>query len=142
MVNVQTKLFFSIASNPGIFGSHLYNKAFKELGINAIYKPLKLEPNIQLGELVALIHQFFKKIGVCGVSVSMPFKKLAYLAVRPGDEVTDEIKIANTIVIKDNNCLSYNTDCVGFEKACENMLNKSKNALIFGCGNAANSISY
>ena len=40
--NKNTKIFFSVASNPGNQGSKFYNSYFKK-NINAIYLPLKLK---------------------------------------------------------------------------------------------------
>ncbi|MBI2449324.1 hypothetical protein HYV49_03425 [Candidatus Pacearchaeota archaeon] len=147
MINNQTKIFFSISSNPGNFGAYLYNKAFQELNIDAIYKPLKLDSKYQLTDFINLL-SVFKIIGTSGLSVSMPFKRYAYLAIRSEDAATEEIGNANTIVFDEHTSYCYNVDHIGFEKSCydrlyqQDILDESKSAIIFGKGSVANSIAY
>lgn len=146
-INFDTKLFFSVSSNPGSFGAYLYNKVFQEMGINAIYKPLKLGGNEEGFQNFFEFVSALKKIKAAGLSISMPFKRLASLCAWHGSEEVNQTKNCNTMVFEykedglgRSHC--YNTDCFGFEKSCENILNKAKNAAIYGRGAVADSIAY
>ena len=108
-------LIFSISSNPGRFGTYLYNLFFARLGLDYIYKTLKVESNvdlIRLFELYSNIDDFY------GMSISMPFKKEAALffktrGICQGLEVLSDIPSVNTICKTNCGIKSYSTD-VGF----------------------------
>lgn len=138
MVDKDTKLFFSVSSKPGNFGSSLYNKAFQELNINAIYKPLKLEEKNDFKILL----ESLKFLGASGLSVSMPFKRLAHHYSRHCEWNTSNIKNANTMVFSDDGIRCYNTDYVGFLESCKDILDRCKNVVIYGTGSVSDSIFY
>jgi len=143
MVNKDTKLFFSVSSNPGNFGALMYNAAFKELGINAIYKPLKWEHGFFAASFYYFINGMMCLDTFSGLSVSMPFKKEALDCCNYLDNTAENIGNINTIVRRpDDNLEGYNTDAGGFERAVPFHLEKAKNAVIFGKGAVANRIGY
>jgi len=111
MIDKNTELYFSVSSNPSNFGATVYNEIFKELEINAIYKPLKCNSKEEFPGLLRSL----QTIGASGISVSMPFKRQASQLVEAGDFITSKIGNANTIDLKNNKC--YNTDFHGFECA-------------------------
>ena len=65
MINKDTKMFYSVSSNPGNFGATLYNAAFKFCEIDAFYRPLKLLPDCDFGKFI----ETMEEIGASGVSV-------------------------------------------------------------------------
>jgi len=139
-VNRDTSLFFSVSEKPGNFGSVLYNKAFQELDIDAIYKPLKLRRDYDFLKFIEVMSE----IGVSGISVSMPFKKEAYkYCFRSGPEVS-KIQNANTMLFESevHRPLCYNTDYIGFEESCKHLLEKSKTVYVYGHGAVSDSITY
>lgn len=138
MIDKDTKLFVSVSSHPGNFGASLYNAAFEHLGYNAIYKPLKCETISQFVDIV----RYAKNYSIEGISVSMPFKKVAVNLGTLGDGRVGLIGNANTLVFDENPApKAYNTDCVGFEKSAFWLLAQTKNAVIFGKGAVAESIA-
>lgn len=78
-----------------------------------------------------------------GLNVTIPYKEevLPYL-----DEISPEaekIGAVNTILIKDDKLIGYNTDTYGFERSLFPLLNnKHTKALILGTGGASKAISY
>lgn len=136
-IDKDTKIFFSLASNPGNFGCKFFNYFFKKYGINAIYKSLKLE-NCCYKEFIDLIYSF-KKVNVGGISVSMPYK---YYAAKICDIAG--FNNVNTIFFKNDDIVGYNTDAIGFEKCLRKMLDNTANPdhrfYIYGGGAVANSI--
>ena len=78
-----------------------------------------------------------------GLNVTIPYKEevLPYL-----DEISPEaekIGAVNTILIKDDKLIGYNTDTYGFEHSLFPLLNnKHYKALILGTGGASKAISY
>lgn len=137
-VNKDTELFFSVSSKPGDFGSTLYNAAFQELGIDAIYKPLKLQ---HLNDFKSLM-EALQTIGASGLSVSMPFKKIAKTLSWTNHNDAFQIGNCNTLTLKDGTICGDNTDWTGFSIACKEVINKSKGAIIYGTGAVSDSIIY
>jgi shikimate 5-dehydrogenase len=146
VINKNTKIFFSISSNPGNFGATFFNIAFEELGIDAFYKPLKLNDSYLNTSKFSKFLETNKEMGTSGISVSMPFKKVASLDTnmeKHDKKTLREIGNVNTLVYKEKVFpYCYNTDYIAFEKSCENILKKTKTAFIFGNGAVSNSISY
>lgn len=138
MINKDTKLFVSVSSRPGDFGSSLYNAAFEHCGINAAYKPLKCE---NIGEFVDIV-RYAKLYSIEGISVSMPFKKIAVNLATLQDENVVDTGNANTLVFSKNKPApaTYNTDYVGFEKACFDVLSGPHFAAIIGSGAVSDTI--
>jgi len=147
-IDKDTRLFFSISTNPGNFGATLYNRAFEELEINAIYKPLKLDDIFGI-----YVNSLRSSIKPEGISVSMPYKRDAYKYVLgAGGEVPVWVKNINTVVFRNKNlndpllngarCYGENTDIAGFEQSCYYFLLNSKNAVVYGDGALAESIRF
>ncbi len=129
MIDKNTKIFFSVASNPGNKGSKFYNNYFKRNKINAIYIPLKLSNNF----IETL--EFFKKIGVKGCSVSMPFKKQAWKLVKKKSFFLNKIKSINTILFNNKTTYGYSTDFYAVRKVIQlNNIRKFKSIIIVGTG--------
>lgn len=140
MINKETKLFVSVSSYPGDFGSSLYNAAFEYLGVNAAYKPLKCEGISNFVDIV----RYAKLYSIKGISVSMPFKKIAVNLATLQDEDVVETGNANTLVFSENDPApaAYNTDIDGFRTACWNFLRNNcvRSAVVVGSGAVADSI--
>jgi len=138
MINKDTQLFVSVSKFPGNFGASLYNAVFKKLGYNAIYKPLKCETISQFVDIV----RYAKAYSIKGISVSMPFKKVAVNLGTLDDDNVIETGNANTLVFENNKPapMAYNTDYDGFERANLDFLKKANSAIIVGRGAVADSI--
>ena len=139
-INCDTKLFVSVSSHPGDFGATLYNSAFQELGINAIYKPLKCDYISQFVDIV----RYAELYSIKGISVSMPFKRVAIDLGRLGDEHVVYCGSANTLVFdgKKQSPIAYNTDFIGFENANQEALKSARSAVVVGNGAVSESVRY
>ena len=117
----------------------LHNYWIKQYQLDAIYEKKELNHN----ELENLILDV-KKGNIDGVNVTVPFKNaiIPYL-----DELSDEAKktqAVNTISIKDEKIIGYNTDIQGFENAIKKIDFDFNNKKIFiiGAGGVVPSIIY
>jgi shikimate 5-dehydrogenase len=135
--NKDTKLYFSVSSNPGNFGATIYNAVFEYLNLNAVYVPVKLADDCSFGTFLKTC----TAISVAGISVSMPFKKEVYVNCLSGDDFTVAARNGNTVTIEQGVQFGYNTDAIGFQLACEKFLENSKTAIIVGSGAVSDTIS-
>ena len=117
----------------------LHNHWFKENNIDAVYDKKKIDEN----DLENMITRLKKK-EINGINVTVPFKKkvIQYLdKLSPEAEQTQSV---NTIILKNDNLVGYNTDIGGFIKAIKNLnLNiKGKKIFILGAGGVVPSIIF
>lgn len=117
----------------------MHNRAFEYLDLNYIYLPFPVEENNLKGALRAL-----PALGIVGVNVTLPYKEkvLAYL-----DEVTEEAELTgavNTILVKENRLIGYNTDGKGFVASLRKGAEidpRGKRVVIIGAGGAGRAVS-
>ena len=117
----------------------LHNYWIKNNDIDAIYEKTKLDED----ELENIVLQI-KQQKICGVNITVPFKK----AIIPFlDELTieaDNTQSVNTLFLKDNKVVGHNTDIIGFETSIKkskfNIFNKE--VLILGAGGVVPSIIF
>ena len=106
----------------------LHNYWFKKNNINGLYEKEKLSED-SLQNLIAKIKD--KKIA--GINITVPFKKKI---IQHLDELSSEAaktQSVNTVALKNNKVIGYNTDISGFESALEFKKydpNKKKNSNI------------
>lgn len=116
----------------------MHNAAFKALGLNWVYLPFEVKPQLLESAVKTLI-----PLNIEGVNVTIPHKKDVVPFM---DELSPEAKFigaVNTIVKKDKELIGYNTDGQGFIKSLEeNKISVSgKNILVMGAGGASFSVS-
>jgi len=132
--NKETKIFISMALNPGNTGSILHNSLFKILNLNSVYLPLKVTSLNQAKKIL-------KSFNFAGCSLSMPYKEKLLKSVDKLDVNAKKIGSINTILRKKNKLIGFNTDYYAskeiFKK--QNLPKKSK-ILILGCGGVARAI--
>lgn len=117
----------------------MHNSAFAVLNLNWCYVPLPVPPE-RLGEAVAGL----QALSFVGANVTVPHKEavIPYL-----DEVTPEaqaIGAVNTIVVREDKLIGYNTDWQGFLTALSEVgFNpQGKRAVVLGAGGAARAVVY
>jgi shikimate dehydrogenase len=121
------------------FSPPMHNAAFKALGINAVYLPLPVqEKNLKfaLKGLVAL--------GFCGVNITIPYKEKVIPYLSKIERSASLVGAVNTIIIKENKLLGYNTDWIGFITSLKKDVKfnpKNKKAFILGAGGAARAVA-
>ncbi|MBI5308641.1 MAG: shikimate dehydrogenase [Planctomycetes bacterium] len=157
-VNSQDKqtAIYGLIGNPvsHSIGPYIHNALFKELGLNAVYVPFKVDR-------VAEFIKEFKALDSRGYSVTIPHKESVIGCLDAIDPMAKKIGAANTVVCKDGRLVGYNTDCEAAMKTLEcaiegashgssqtkpattnNALLKGKTAAILGAGGAARAVAF
>lgn len=118
----------------------IHNAAFDFLSLNWCYLPLPVE-NMFLDEALnglRVIKNF------AGVNITMPYKEKVLSCLDEISSCAQIIGAVNTVHIKDNKLIGYNTDGRGFLTALVNdggFDPKDKNVLIVGAGGASRSVA-
>ncbi len=117
----------------------LHNYWLKKNNIDAVYDKIKIDEQ-ELKTIISDVKE--KKIN--GINVTVPFKKsvISYLdKLSPEAEQTQSV---NTIILKNNNLVGYNTDIYGFTKAIKdlNFNIEDKKIFILGAGGVVPSIVF
>lgn len=128
MINKDTKLFISIASNPGNIGAKFYNKRFRKDNLNAIYIPIK--PN----DHIKYLKNSLKIMNIQGCSVSMPFKDKVITILDKVEKVAKNLNSVNTIVQRKGIFYGFNTDAYSIYTTLKKHLKGNKKILIVGNG--------
>ncbi len=132
--NKNTKIFISMAINPGNTGANLHNSLFKILKLNCIYLPLKVSSLSQAKKI--LLNFNFN-----GCSLSMPYKEKLIKYLDHVDLNSKKIGSINTVLKKNNKLLGYNTDYYASKEILKKYkIKKKSNILILGCGGVGKAI--
>ena len=118
------------------FSREFFNEKFKQLDLkNHYYENYELENLLGLKEVI-------KKNNLNGINVTIPFKEkiLKYLDII--DNTAKQIGSVNTIKIKNQKLIGYNTDTSGFEQSIIKLIKNRKSALILGSGGSSKAIQY
>lgn len=145
-INAQTAVFGVLGDPIGHSWSPLlHNAAFKRMGINAVYLPLRVPPEEFTETLKA-----YETLGMRGYSVTIPHKAAALKFAQRVDDAARVIGAANTL-FKDaqGRWCAANTDCAAAMESIELGLAQKgdaslsgKRVLILGAGGAARAIGY
>ena len=90
----------------------IHNTLFKELNINGIYVPFKVD---NIGDFI----REFRVLDVKGYSVTIPHKESVINHLDAIDPIAKKIGAVNTIVNKDGQLVGFNTDCEAAIKVLE-----------------------
>lgn len=118
------------------FSREFFNEKFKQLNLkNHYYENYEIENLLGLKELI-------KKNNLNGINVTIPFKEkiLKYLDII--DNAAKQIGSVNTIKIKNQKLIGYNTDTSGFEQSIIKLIKNRKSALILGSGGSSKAVQY
>jgi len=114
----------------------MHNKAFSEIGYNAIYLAFHVT------DLASAI-KGVRGIGIKGLSVTIPHKVSIMNFLDEIDEMAEKIGAVNTVVNKGGKLFGYNTDFLGAIHALREKTDiKNKNILMIGAGGAARAIGF
>jgi len=115
----------------------MHNAAFRALGMNWIYLPLRVPP----GEVASALGGL-RSLGFRGANVTIPHKVevVGFLDDLKGD--ADLLGAVNTVVKEEERLMGYNTDVAGFIAFLhETQIEvEGASALIFGAGGAARAV--
>jgi len=80
--------------------------------------------------------EFLKSKDFSGINVTIPYKKTFINYIDVLDEISNDIKVVNTIINKDNKLYGYNTDYYGFDMLIKhnNIILSNLNVLVLGTG--------
>lgn len=124
--------------------THSFSKIFfTEKFTNPEFKDFSYE-NFELKDLQSLSN-FTKTtaLELKGFNVTIPYKKEIIPFLSELNSVAIEIGAVNTVVVKNNQLIGYNTDFYGFLNAIKPHLQKQhQKALILGTGGASKAIAY
>lgn len=112
----------------------LHNQAIKELGLDAIYTRFCLTDGSKL-------IQKFHELGMSGANVTIPHKEHALRLADWASPIAIKSNVANTLVLKNDKILAYNTDAPGFLRAIA-PFGELKTALIIGAGGTAKALAH
>ncbi|MDU7692829.1 MAG: shikimate dehydrogenase [Helicobacter sp.] len=135
--NLQRKNF-CVFGNPisHSLSPKIHNHAFahfqKELGFLGIYRAIELDA------LDPMLKETFLSQHFSGANVTSPFKENAFLIADFVDKSAQDIRAANTLMLKDDKIHAYNTDILGFANSLKNL--SFENALVLGTGGAARAV--
>ena len=124
----------------------IHNTLFKELNINGIYVPFKVD---NIGDFI----REFRGLDVKGYSVTIPHKESVVNHLDAIDLIAKKIGAVNTIVNKDGRLVGFNTDCEAAIKVLEGVdlvstkslgetYLKEKKVTIIGAGGVARAIAF
>lgn len=123
------------------FSKKYFTQKFEEEGItNSIYALFPLETIRDFPELIQTFPNFR------GLNVTIPYKEQVIPYLDELDAGAAAIGAVNTILVKNNKLIGYNTDAFGFESSLKQFLKDHKsypeNALILGTGGAAKAVMF
>jgi shikimate dehydrogenase len=127
-------LCISLSSRPSNFGTTIHNAAYKELGLNYIYKAFRTE-NLK-GAIEGV-----RSLGIKGCSVSMPFKEAVIPYLDKLDPLAKSVGAVNTVLNVDGILKGFNTDVIAAIKSLKAIgFNKEDRVLLLGAGGVAKAI--
>jgi 3-dehydroquinate dehydratase/shikimate dehydrogenase len=116
-------------------GYIIHNLAFAHKKMNAVYVNFLVE---NLEEFIYYFSSIFS-----GLSITMPFKREIMAYLDEIDRDAGKIGAVNTVVVRNNKLIGYNTDIYGAMRAIEEKEKiKGKNILMLGSGGVAGAIGY
>lgn len=124
-----------VAKSPG----HIHhNGVFQKRNVNALYIKMIVDPE----ELETFIH-YAKKIGIRGLSVTIPLKEKILSLIDEIDPKIRQIGAVNTLLFKEGRIYGINTDGAGALDAIEKKEKcKGKKIVLIGAGGAARGIAF
>lgn len=141
--------YFSLNKETSIYGligspitqspsHHTHNAFFRKQGLNAVYVKMEIEK-----EELSLFFDWAKKLGIKGLSVTIPLKEAVLPFLDEIDPMAQEIGAVNTIVFEEGRMKGFNTDAAGALDPIEGKLPvKGKKVVILGAGGSAKAIAY
>jgi 3-dehydroquinate dehydratase/shikimate dehydrogenase len=132
---------FGIIGNPvsQSLSPHIHNAAFAANELNAVYLPLGVHDAVDF--IRRMVHPKTRELdwNLNGLSVTAPHKSIVMQALDWIDPVCREIGACNTIVVRDDQLLGYNTDAAGFITALREAFGSIRDlrCAVVGAGGAA-----
>lgn len=145
-INSETEFLGVIADPVGhSLSPALHNELLQNDGINKVYLPIRVPR-----ESLDVFMESIREMALTGLSVTIPHKESILRYVNGLDEDVAGIRAANTLVVKNNSNLAYNTDCKAAMLSLAHEEGKydqkqpfvGRTALILGSGGVAKAIAF
>jgi len=117
----------------------MQNAAFREMGVNAVYLAMEVEPR-----MLAQAVRGFKALNILGFNVTIPHKIKIMKYLDSLDSTATTIGAVNTVVNRDGRLVGYNTDGTGALEALRKsgIDPKGRRIVLMGAGGAARAIAF
>ncbi len=142
-IDRETQVFGIVGSPIGhSLSPRIHNAAFAAANLNAVYVPFEVHDAQQF--IRRMVHPKSRELdwNLRGLSVTAPHKSTIMTSLDWIDPAAKEIGAVNTIVVRDDQLLGYNTDAGGFIAPLRRVfgsLDKARCAVI-GSGGAARAV--
>ncbi len=115
----------------------IFNSLFRELAIDAVYTRLAVHRPLEALFLT-------RKLGLCGMNVTAPFKESIMTFLDSVDQSADAIGAVNTIVKEVDRLKGYNTDHIGVTESLkkQGITISGKKCVVLGAGGAGRAAAY
>ncbi len=131
---------FALIGNPVThsLSPWIHQQFLKQINRQGSYDLCEVKKEADLSEQI----DYFKKNNYLGFNVTVPYKETIIAYLDELDLQAKKIGAVNTVLIKDNRLIGYNTDGLGYVKSLEahTQLKKDARILILGAGGAARGI--
>ena len=120
----------------------MHEQAADALGIRCHYHLIEIAGAGPI-ELRALLDGI-KRIGFAGINVTFPYKEAVIPLLDDLSPAARAIGAVNTVVVRDNRLVGYNTDASGFERAVSDLVNDSRHGpvALIGAGGVGKAIAH
>ena len=118
----------------------IQNAALRECGIDIQYARFQ----ITAAELVTTL-QWMAQNQFVGMNLTLPHKEHAQAWIDELDESAEQIRAVNTVAVRDQQLIGYNTDGIGFARAIRDEFSvdlRDLRVLVLGAGGAARAIAF
>jgi len=136
VLTTEAKIFGVIGSPLGhSLSPVMHNAGFEEIGLDAVYLPLEAAD-------VDDFERFATAFGVCGASVTAPYKESILSKIASADELSQRVGAVNTISIDPAGWRGINTDVSGFLAPLHGRIHLNGcRATVLGAGGAARGVA-
>lgn len=119
------------------FSKHFFTEKFKKENNPSKYHNFELKDINLFPDLIQ------QHPGLAGLNVTIPYKTSIIPYLDNLDPIAEKINAVNTILLKDENKIGFNTDVYGFKQSIKPFLsNHHERALILGTGGASKAVQY
>lgn len=135
-INEETQVITSLAKKQTGLGAVMHNASYEALHLNAVYIPITTND-------IKLAIDGIRGLGICGSSVTMPYKQEVMQYLNVIDPTAKAIGAVNTISNENGVLTGYNSDWIGVTNALKEVTElKDKKVIVIGTGGAARAIVY
>jgi shikimate dehydrogenase len=120
----------------------MHEKAAEALGLRCHYQLIEVADAGR--EELKLMLEGVRRLGFAGINVTFPYKEAVLDLLDELSPDAARIGAVNTVVVRDNRLIGYNTDTTGFARAATDMVNASSHGAValIGAGGVGKAIAF